>query len=183
MLNDGCTRREFSTRLASLLAFAPFAGRRVATRRPPATDGLSRTAEAIHQEVTFNATRQRIYQVLTDAKRFSALTAFSTVPKAPPALIARDVGGEFNLFGGHIFGRHLELVPDQRVVQAWRVSTWPPGLYSIARFQLKAQGLKTTILFDHTGFPNGEGEHLASTTSGWYANYWEPLRKYLASVS
>ena len=182
MLNDGYTRREFSTRLASLFAFAPIAARGVATRRPPATDGLSRTAEAIHQELTFNATPRHLYEALTDAKTFSALTAFSTVPKAPPAQIAREVGGEFSLFGGHIFGRHLELVPDQRVVQAWRVATWPPGLYSIARFQLKPQGSKTTILFDHTGFPNGEGEHLASTTSGWYANYWEPLRKYLASV-
>ena len=49
-------------------------------------------------------------------------------------------------------------------------------LYSIARFKLKEQGAKTTILFDHTGFPKGLGEHLAS---GWHQNYWEPLRKYL----
>ncbi|HTD84272.1 MAG TPA: SRPBCC domain-containing protein, partial [Gemmatimonadaceae bacterium] len=75
-----------------------------------------------------------------------------------------------------IIGRHLELVPDKRIVQAWRVVPWDPGIYSIARFQLNGQDSKTTIVFDHTGFPNGLGQHLAD---GWHQNYWEPLRKYL----
>lgn len=179
MLTDVCTRRDFSTRLASLLAFVPIGHRIADTRLSPETDGLSRTAESIHQELTFNATPHRIYEVLTDAGRFSAITVFSTVPNAPPAQIAREVGGTFSLFGGHILGRHLALIPDQQVVQAWRVSDWEPGLYSIARFQLRAQGSKTTVLFDHTGFPTGQGEHFAGVASGWHANYWEPLRKYL----
>ena len=136
----------------------------------------SHAAEAIHQEVTFNATARRVYTALMDAKQFTAMMAFSSVPNAPPAEIARDVGGTFSVFGGHIFGRHLELVPGQRIVQAWRVVDWEPGIYSIARFKLKEQGAKTTILFDHTGFPKGLGEHLAS---GWHQNYWEPLRKYM----
>jgi hypothetical protein len=46
-----------------------------------------------------------------------------------------------------------------------------------ARFDLVAQGAGTKILFDHTGFPKGQGEHLAE---GWQANYWSPLQKYLA---
>jgi activator of HSP90 ATPase len=177
MLTDGCTRREFSTRLASFLAFASIPG--IGTRRKPLPigDDVSHTAESIHQEVTLDATPQRVYEALTDPERFSAMTAFSSVPKAPPAQIAHEVGGAFALFGGHIVGRHLELIPDQRIVQAWRVVDWEPGLFSIARFRLRNQGSKTTILFDHTGFPNGQGQHLAS---GWHANYWEPLRKYLA---
>jgi activator of Hsp90 ATPase-like protein len=50
-------------------------------------------------------------------------------------------------------------------------------VYSIAEFSLRNQGEQTTIIFDHTGFPAGQAEHLAQ---GWYANYWEPLRRYLA---
>jgi predicted TIM-barrel fold metal-dependent hydrolase len=34
----------------------------------------------------------------------------------------------------------------------------------------------TRIVFDHTGFPKGQAQHLAE---GWKANYWEPLEKYL----
>jgi len=177
MLTDGYTRRGFATRLASLLAFTPVAGRGIDARLSSPADEVSRTAESIHQEVTINATPRRVYQALLDAKQFSAMTAFSTVPKAPPAQIAHEVGGPFALFGGHILGRHLELVPDQRIVQAWRVADWEAGIYSIARFRLKGQASKTVILFDHTGFPNGLGQHLAS---GWHANYWAPLRKYLA---
>ncbi|WP_157045815.1 hypothetical protein [Polaromonas sp. JS666] len=34
------------------------------------------------------------------------------------------------------------------------------------------------LLFDHAGFPEGTDEHLET---GWHANYWEPLKKYLSS--
>ena len=87
------------------------------------------------------------------------------------------MGGTFSLFGGHIIGRHIELVPNKRIVQAWRVVDWDPGLYSIAKFELAEQGPGTKIVFDHTGFPKGKAEHLAA---GWKANYWEPLVKFLA---
>jgi activator of HSP90 ATPase len=172
---DHVTRRAFSARLASLVAFGPAAARAVARVTGP--DQVSRTAEAIHQEVVLSATRHRVYEALTDEKRFTALMAFSTVPKAPPAEIAREAGGAFTLFDGHIVGRHVELVPDQRIVQVWRAANWDAGMYSIARFQLEGDGPTTTIVFDHTGFPTGQGQHLAE---GWYANYWNPLKKYLA---
>jgi activator of HSP90 ATPase len=80
-------------------------------------------------------------------------------------------------FGGYITGRHIELAPNERIVQAWRAGGWEPGKYSIARFELREQGEQTKIVFDHTGFPNGDAEHLLE---GWNTNYWEPLRKYLA---
>jgi activator of HSP90 ATPase len=175
VLPDELTRREFSTRLASLFAFTSITGRGMAAPLSPSSNEVIRT-DAIHQEVTLKANRHRVYEALTDAKQFSALMAYSTVPKAPPAQIAPDVGGTFSIFGGHIVGRHLELVPDQRIVQAWRVVDWAPGIFSIARFQLKDKSSATTIVFDHIGFPNGQATHLAS---GWHLNYWEPLRKYL----
>jgi activator of HSP90 ATPase len=36
-----------------------------------------------------------------------------------PTQISREVGGAFSLFGGIIVGRHIELVPNERIVQAW----------------------------------------------------------------
>jgi activator of HSP90 ATPase len=74
----------------------------------------------------------------------------------------------------------IELVPSIRIVQAWRVIDWNPGVYSIAKFSLTEHAGGTRLIFDHTGFPNGEGQHLAD---GWKANYWEPLQKYLAAKS
>ena len=143
-----------------------------------AVNEISHAAESIHQEMVFKASRKRVYEALTDAKQFAKVTAFSPVMGASPATISPEAGGPFSCFGGHIVGRNVELVPNERVVQAWRVVDWEPGVYSIAKFELKEQGSGTKLVFDHTGFPNGKAEHLAP---GWKANYWEPLEKYLAS--
>jgi len=115
-------------------------------------DGLSHSAEAIHQEVMFKAPAKRVYDALTDAAQFS-------------------------LFGGYVTGRQIELVPDQRIVQAWRAGSWQSGAYSIVRFELVDQGGTTKLIFDHAGFPAGTGDHLAS---GWKEHYWEPMQKFLA---
>lgn len=119
----------------------------------------------IHQEVSVGAAPARIYQALVDSKRFGELTG-------APASGGSGEGEPFSVFGGHITGRHVELVPDQRIVQAWRAKTWPEGLYSIVRFELRAEGSGTKIVFDHAGFPADMKEHLAK---GWQANYWDKL--------
>ena len=81
------------------------------------------------------------------------------------------------MFGGLILGRNVELVPNQRVVQAWRPASWDPGVYSMVKFELRGQAASTRIVLDHTGFPEGSFRHL---DAGWYTHYWEPLRKFLA---
>ena len=160
------------------LALAP------AATAAPLEDEISRTAESIHQETIFKASRKRVYEALTDTDQFNKLTQLSAAVKSGMALgstatkISREEGGTFTLFGGHILGRHVELVPDERIVQAWRTADWPAGIYSIARFVLMAQNGGTKLVFDHTGFPVGQAEHLAA---GWQANYWEPLAKFLAT--
>jgi activator of HSP90 ATPase len=150
--------------------------------RAASREEISRTAESIHQETVFKASRNRIYEALTDTKQFNEITKIAAA-KDPgislekvPTEISREVGGTFTLFGGIILGRHIELVPGTRIVQAWRVVNWDPGVYSIVKFELVEQGTGTKIVFDHTGFPKGDAEHLAS---GWKAHYWEPLAKFL----
>ena len=143
---------------------------------------ISHSAEAIHQEPVFKASRKRVYEALTDAKQFEKVVQLSAAmksgmaPGAKSAEISREAGGAFSLFGGYVTGRQLELVPNERIVQAWRAGGWDPGDYSIARFQLVEQGTGTKIVFDHAGFPKGDAEHLAE---GWKINYWEPLEKFL----
>lgn len=145
-------------------------------------EGVSRTAESIHQEPIFKANPKRVYEALTDEKQFEKVTQLSAAMQSGAALgnkptqIAPEAGGPFTIFRGHIVGRHIELVPNQRIVQAWRVVDWDPGIYSIVRFELTGQGSGTRIIFDHAGFPQGKGQHLAD---GWKASYWEPLEKYL----
>ena len=146
-------------------------------------DEVSATAEAIHQEPLFQASRKRIYDALTDEKQFDRIIELSGVMKEMgleqhPAKISHQSGGFFSIFGGYITGRQIELVVNERIVQAWREGSWKPGVYSIARFELLDLGRTTKIVFDHTGFPVGTGRHLAA---GWKTHYWEPLQKLLAS--
>jgi activator of HSP90 ATPase len=156
------------------------------TAKPAAPDGLSHTAEAIHQEVVFQASRARVYETLTDARRFDAVVRLSAamqsgmVQAGSPTEISPNVGGTFSLFGGYLTGRHVELVPGLRIVQVWRAASWNPGEHSIVRFELMDQGAATKVVLDHRGFPQGTGAHLAE---GWHLNYWQPLEKYLAQES
>lgn len=151
-----------------------------------AEDEITHTSAAIHHRVTFAAPRARVYKALTDAKQFQqvmllgeAMKGMKSMPAgARPTAIAPAAGGEFVLFGGQIVGRHIELLPNSRLVQAWRDKDWKPGAYSLVRFDLADDNAKTVLTFEHTGFPDDQAAHLSA---GWKANYWEPLAKFLAT--
>jgi activator of HSP90 ATPase len=151
-----------------------------------ASESVSHTQEAIHQEVVLHATPQRVYAALTDVAQFQKVILLSAAVTSgmvkPPATaqLSREVGSAFSLFGGAITGRIIELVPNVRIVQAWRTADWPAGVYSLARFELSASGANTRVTFDHTGFPIGASSHLAA---GWKGNYWEPLEKMLSAAT
>ena len=124
---------------------------------------------ALHQEIDLNASPSRIYEILLDGKQFAAFTGM-------PAEIDPKVGGAFKTFGGRIEGRNVELIQGNRVVQAWRPSNWEPGVYSMAHFELAAEGAGTRLVLDHTGFPEGDYDSLYE---GWPERYWNPMKKYL----
>ena len=189
MVSNLFSRRDFSVRLASLFSALGFAGTAVGSFGSPGTPQvagskeISHTSEAIHQEVVFKASRRRVYEALTDAKLFNKVVQLSAAVKsgmvsgATPTEISREVGGAFSQFGGYISGRHVELVPNERIVQAWRTGNWNPGVFSIVKFELTDQGSGTKLVLDHRGFPEGDAQHLLD---GWKTNYWEPLAKSLA---
>ena len=147
-----------------------------------ADDEITRANAAIHHRRVFNAAPKRVYDALTDASQFHRVTLLSDAMKggmpagAKATAISSTAGGAFTLFGGIITGRHIELVPATRIVQAWRDADWKPGVFSLVRFELTPQGQGTLLTFDHTGFPSANAAHL---NAGWKSNYWEPLAKYL----
>jgi len=146
-------------------------------------DEISRAGEIIHQEASFKANRKRVYDALTVTSQFDKVTSMGAAVRSGaklgnvPTKVSAVAGAAFVIFGGHILGRNLEMVSGQRIVQAWRVVDWEPGVYSIAKFDLVEQGSGSKIIFEHTGFPKGQAEHLAE---GWKGNYWEPLQRFLA---
>jgi activator of HSP90 ATPase len=173
-------RREFITEGALVIAGVTA---RSSVALAESNPEISSSEEAIHQRRTFAANRSRVYAALTVEEQFDRIVRLSGVMKADtqanmqhPTKLSTHAGGAFSVFDGYIVGRQLELVPNERIVQAWRVLSWPRGLYSVARFELSEQAGATTIVFDHTGFPKGTAEHLArdgkSITGIRSPKYW-----------
>ena len=160
------TRRAFTLGLATLplglVAHARAADDAMAANPPADGEGISQRAAAIHQEVLFAAAPERIYRTLTRADLFdrvvraSAAAAAVLKPGAPPTRIQPVAGTPFQLFGGYLSGRQIELVSNQRIVQAWRMSDWEDGVYSIVRFELAKSKNGTRLVLDHTGIPDSE---------------------------
>jgi activator of HSP90 ATPase len=170
---NGPTRRQMASGLA--LAFCSLATAWTALaeapqqmQEKPAT-AANRARTSLHEEIELKSGPQRIYEVLLDAKQFAAFTGM-------PAEIDAKPGGAFSMFGGQIVGRNVELVPNQRIVQAWRPTHWDPGIYSIAAFAFKPKVGGTLVVLDHKGFPEGDFDHLEW---GWHNHYWDPLKKFL----
>ncbi len=150
-----------------------------------AAEEISHSDESIHEELVFRADRETVYETLIDTARFDKMTREIQAREggnnstAPPTQISCEVGGSFTLFGGRIVGRHLELVPNQRIVQAWRVAYWEPGIFSIVRFDLAEHAPDTKIVFRHSAFPKGDAANLVT---GWKLHYWLPLEKFLGNA-
>jgi|GEM_PF-4725703 hypothetical protein len=64
----------------------------------------------IHHEIDYDATPSAIYDVLTDASKFSTLTG------GLPTEINPETGGAFSLFSGMIVGINVECSPGERLV-------------------------------------------------------------------
>lgn len=108
----------------------------------------------------------------------SGAVASGKVKTDIPAEIGHEAGAPFSIFGGFVGGRIIELVPDTRLVEAWRAQDWPRGVHSIVKFELVDPDAVTLLVFDQTGFPPSDAQQLVQ---GWRMNYWQPMAKVLAT--
>ena len=93
-----------------------------------------------------------------------------------PATIDRNVGGAVSCYGGKVTGINLDVVKDQRIVQAWRPGNFPEGVFTLVTYALAADGAGTKLTFTQQAVPEAAYEHL---TKGWEERYWTPLRAFL----
>ena len=102
---------------------------------------------SIHHDIQLSCSNENVFQALTGSERFAVFSA-------SPTRIDAVRGGEFSCFGDLITGITVDIVPNQRLVQAGRVFNWEDGVYSIAKFELRQiSRTETRLIFDHIGFP------------------------------
>ncbi len=127
--------------------------------------------KTIKQKAKFRASPERIYQLLADSKWHTKLTGRK-------AVLSRRVGGLFSTLGGEVTGINVDLVPSERLVQAWRRKDFPKGVFSMAAFQLSRgkQG-GTELVLTHRGVPK---DLIPDIEREWRESYWEKIRNLIA---
>ena len=111
--------------------------------------------KTIEQAITIKASPHDVYEALVDSEKHSQFTG-------APADISREIGGSFTAYGGALSGTTIELIPDAKIVQAWRGSDegWTPGHYSEVTFALEEIDGETRLTFVQTGVPEASYEDI-----------------------
>lgn len=130
--------------------------------------------KTIKQRVKFKASPATIYDLLADSRKHSALTGRK-------ATISRKIGGTFSAGGNEVSGVNVDLVPGQRIVQAWRHRRFPAGIFSMAAVTLTptADG-GTELVLTHRGVPK---DLIPETERAWREQYWSRIKAHLGQAS
>lgn len=110
-----------------------------------------------------------IYQSWLSSEGHTAMTG-------SPAQVEGRVGGTFSAWDGYISGSTLDLIPNRRIVQAWRTTEFPHNAPdSHLEILLDEVDGGTRITFIHSNMPP---DQVDSYRQGWEDFYFKPMRKY-----
>jgi activator of HSP90 ATPase len=93
-----------------------------------------------------------------------------------PADMSEEVDKEFTLWDGSIYGKNIEVIPGEKLVQEWYGGEWEEP--SIATFTLETDGDNTTVTLHQENIPDEEFEEIER---GWEEYYLGPMKEYLES--
>lgn len=121
----------------------------------------------IRQTYLINSSLDEVWKALTNPKYINAWGG-------GPAKMDDKVGTKFELWGGDIYGKNIEVVPLERLVQEWFAGKWDKP--SVVTFTLTKEEDKVKINLLHTGIPDNETKDIEQ---GWKEYYLGPLKEYL----
>jgi len=117
----------------------------------------------------FKCTGQELYNALTQKEMLAVFTGGEVrMDKAA----AKDV--EFELLGGSVQGTFLQLDPFTKIVQKWRLKSWPGGHYSRVEIGIQQGKEDTTLTLSCADVPEKE---LENTKAGWRRYYFESIKR------
>lgn len=119
------------------------------------------------------ATPQQIYEAWLDSIAHSEMTGGE-------ANMSDEIGAEVSAWDGYITGSNLELVPGERIVQAWRTSEFADEHdNSIVTVMLESVEEGTLLTLVHSNVPDS---HRSYEEGGWESQYFEPMKAYFAKL-
>jgi activator of HSP90 ATPase len=118
---------------------------------------------------TIPARASEIYGAWLSSEGHAAMTG-------NPAEVDGTVGGRFSAWDGYIYGSTLELMPNQRIVQAWRTTEFPDQAPdSHLEILLEETDDGTKVMLTHSDMPE---DQVDSYRQGWEDFYFKPMKKY-----
>jgi activator of HSP90 ATPase len=123
--------------------------------------------KSITQEFHIKAPVDEVWGALIDSRIIDAWGG-------GPSKMSAEVGFEFSLWDGEIFGKNIEVVENKKLVQEWIEGKWDKA--SSVTFVLTKEDDGTRIDLIHADYPEREHDDLEH---GWKDFYLEPLKEYL----
>lgn len=131
--------------------------------------GVRIEVDDLRIEESMKCTGQELYNALTQKDMIQIFTGGSA-----KMADAAEANGAFELLGGSISGKFLEVVPFTKIVQEWRLKTWPAGHFSTVTITLKQTKEDTKLTLVQKAVPVKEIE---STRQGWHRYYFEAMKR------
>ncbi|KAF9921094.1 hypothetical protein FBU30_008902 [Linnemannia zychae] len=127
----------------------------------------------LEESIEFQASAHDIYDVLLNQAKVQAWTRSSS------SAVDAKVGGKFSLFDNSVTGEIKELVEDKKIVESWRLSTWPKGHYSTVTIDIIQNINSTLVNMKQEGVPIGEQD---TTRENWNNYYWTEIKRTFGYV-
>lgn len=118
----------------------------------------------LHLNPVFNTTAEQLYLTLLEKNRIGAWTR--SLPDFQGDVLAK--GSKFNLFGGNVQGEIVDLVPNAKIVQSWRLNDWKTGHYANLTIELHQGDGETTMDVLFKGIPIGEEDAVQANFEDYY---------------
>jgi len=132
-------------------------------------NGVKLDLDDIKMEETMKCTGQELFNALTQRDMIQIFTG-------GPAKMAEEAGKDekFELLGGNVTGKYIEVVPFTKIVQEWRLRSWPSGHFSQVEILIKQTKEDTKLTITQKGVPRKEVE---ATKQGWHRYYFESMKR------
>ena len=123
--------------------------------------------KTIQQEYQINAPVEKVWKALVVPEVIERWGG------GPAKMVAEELS-EFELWGGDIHGKNIEVVPNKKLVQDWYSGGWEKP--SRATFTLTPKDGGTLVSLVHENVPDEEAEDIAY---GWNRYYLGKIKELL----
>jgi len=124
--------------------------------------------EDIDLQCDFKCTGMELFNALTQPEMMQIFTQ-------NPVKMEGDAksGTEFTLLGGNIQGSYVEVTPYTKIIQKWRLKSWPAGHFSTVTLTIAQTKEDTKLYLSQKAVPKKEVE---TTKVGWQRYYFHAIK-------